>query len=135
METSGEENTEKKSGGTKSDVQYSRVMLTERWQVGLLGCGDDVGLCLQTALCPCVSAGLLLEFTNITSFCSGCLVSLLPVISCCYCCLARTKVRELHHIRGSWLSDIAASFSLPFCVLFQAGYEIDTKPSQILNRF
>ncbi|KAL5260174.1 hypothetical protein ACHWQZ_G010326 [Mnemiopsis leidyi] len=135
METSGEQKKEKKSDGTKQEAQYTRVLQSETWQVGIMSCVDDVGLCLQTALCPCIAAGLLLEFTNITSFCSGCLVSLLPVISCCYCCLARTKIRELHHIRGSWLCDLAASFIFPFCVLFQAGYEIDTKPSQILNRF
>ena len=107
----------------------------ESWQVGLLSCFDDVGLCLQSALCPCIAAGLILEFTKTTSFYSGCVVTMVPVLGCCYLCLARTEIRGLHQIRGSYVRDLAVSFFLLPCALFQAGYEIDTRPSQIMNRF
>ena len=107
----------------------------EEWQMPLFGCFDDVGLCLQTYLCPCVAAGLILEFTDTTTFLTGCCATLLPVIGCFYLCLARTKVRELHHIGGSESRDLGLSCFLAPCVLNQTACEVDVRPAQILNRF
>jgi len=123
------------------EVQLSRRRnkrhhrFTEHWQSPLFSCFEDLGLCLTTCLCPCVAAGLLSEFTDTASCAAGCCLSLVPCIGCFYLCLARTKVRELHHIGGTLTRDLAASFLVPFCVLTQAQYEVDMRPSQLINRF
>ena len=94
-------------------TRSQRHYFSEPWQSSLFGCHDDLGLCLQTASCPCVSAGLLLEFTQTSSCLTGCCVSFIPVVGCFYLCLARTRMREMHHIGGSYSGDLAAAFLLP----------------------
>lgn len=111
-----------------------RGHFTEPWQAPLFGCYEDIGLCLQTTTCPCAAAGLVLEFTEEAECLPGCCISFLPGVSCVYLCLARSRVREMHHIRGSCGRDCLLSFLCPPCVLWQTTYELDIRPSQLLNR-
>ena len=121
-------------GSVTENRPSTRGSFREDWQMSLFGCSDDVGLCAQTYFCPCIAAGLILEFTDTTSFIPGCCATLIPVVGCFYLCLARAKVRELHHIKGSLGRDLLLSFLLAPCVLTQVAWEVDVRPVQIMNR-
>ncbi len=94
-----------------------------KWQHGLCGCFNDIGLCLITYIAPCITAGKNAEAVGNDCMLYGCL-SILGPISLWSRSMVRGQIREARGIEGSCLNDCVTHCFCGLCALVQEGQEI-----------
>ncbi|PAA66197.1 hypothetical protein BOX15_Mlig006355g1 [Macrostomum lignano] len=96
--------------------------MSAEFQVGLLGCFNDCGLCVLTYFVPCYTFGKNAEAVGENcilcgfGICCGLGFILGPIV--------RGKIREKQNIPGSFITDYCIWFFCAFCALVQEAQEV-----------
>ncbi|KAH3750881.1 hypothetical protein DPMN_185417 [Dreissena polymorpha] len=101
--------------------------MSAEWQHGLLGCFDNISLCLISWLVPCYQFGKNAEAVGESCLMCG-LGFLVPVLDIILAIHIRGKIRESKGIQGSVLGDILYWFCCPLCSLVQEAQEVKVGP-------
>ncbi|KAI8486440.1 PREDICTED: cell number regulator 3-like [Branchiostoma belcheri] len=99
--------------------------MTREWNHGLLGCFDNIGLCLITYLAPCYTAGKNAEAVGEDCLVCG-VLTLVPLVGAWFRAQIRGKIREQKGIEGSLVTDLLLHLCCPCCALAQEGQEVGT---------
>nr|XP_006823675.1 PREDICTED: protein PLANT CADMIUM RESISTANCE 2-like [Saccoglossus kowalevskii] len=102
--------------------------MSGKWNHGLCGCFNDLGLCIVTYFVPCYTAG-----KNAEAVGEGCLLHtllyLVPIVHCICAAQIRGKIRHDRSIKGSNLNDMLMHCFCPYCSLTQEAQELKSVPS------
>ncbi|XP_063690208.1 uncharacterized protein LOC134822868 [Bolinopsis microptera] len=103
------------------------------WASGLLGCCEDIGLCVITYFVPCLTFGQTAEALGDDCMMSG-LAMLVPLLNL-YCLVTvRGRIREKYGIEGSLVMDLVSVLCCPLCALVQSARQVKMTPGQAVQR-
>ncbi|KAM0940962.1 putative PLAC8 motif-containing protein [Dioscorea sansibarensis] len=114
-------------------VQSLPPQAPAQWTTGLCGCTDDVGNCMMTFCCPCVTFGKIAEIIDRgSSSCgaSGAIYALIAVVTGCQCiysCSYRSKMRALYGLPESPCPDFLIHCCCEACALCQEYRELKNR--------
>eukprot|EP00794_Sanderia_malayensis_P003508 gene3508-4008_t len=97
--------------------------MATQWQNGICGCFSDIGTCIVTYFCPCVTAGKNAEAVG-KSCCVYGFLSMLGCIGIFTQASVRQEIRQRYNIEGGFGSDIICYCCCPLCALVQESSEL-----------
>ncbi|XP_020255215.1 cell number regulator 2-like [Asparagus officinalis] len=103
------------------------------WSTGLCDCCDDIGTCIITCFCPCITFGRVAEIIDRGT--TTCEVSaVLYAIICCLTgchwilsCFYRKKIRNIFFLEDSPCPDCLLHFCCDTCALCQEYRELKNR--------
>ncbi|GBC02786.1 hypothetical protein RclHR1_04820004 [Rhizophagus clarus] len=108
----------------------------KEWNFGLFDCFADLGLCLKTTFCPCITYGEnrgRLNGNPNPDTCSQdafiyCCVQYCFGASCILGAMHRNEIRAKYNIEGNGICDFCTHFCFGCCALIQESREITANP-------
>ncbi|KAJ8320130.1 hypothetical protein KUTeg_001717 [Tegillarca granosa] len=104
-----------------------KIIKKKMWKHGLLGCFDNLGLCIVTYLIPCYTFGKNAEAIG-EGCCCCALTYMFPIIHLVAAVNIRGRIREQQNIEGTMCNDLIIVAFCPFCALVQEAQELRGEP-------
>ncbi|GES85363.1 PLAC8-domain-containing protein [Rhizophagus clarus] len=117
-------------------LQQQQSQQYNEWNFGLFDCFADLGLCLKTTFCPCITYGEnrgRLNGNPNPDTCSQdafiyCCVQYCFGASCILGAMHRNEIRAKYNIEGNGICDFCTHFCFGCCALIQESREITANP-------